>query len=345
VTERPDLVFGAFLVLAATAAAVLLGALIEAGVQGVAGVAAVSAGLVSACILFAIELRQFPPALVVVSLIAVASGTALLRALRSVWREQRLLRALPVVALADSEYGDLLPSRPAGVDICVLHSHRQGAFCAGLLRPRIVVTTALLDGLDDEERQAVLVHELSHAGRRGPLKLAFGRLAVRTLFWVPVLRDLADRYLLLTELAADRAAVAATSPAALAGALSQVLTTPAFVGSVGLADHAAARIDRLFDARAKLPRLVSPARAALTLLAMGTVAALVYSSPHLSSSESMQLHTMSVTLLAHHVQARLIGFAITALTVSIVLAGARRLVGRRPRRGLRGLRTEQRRST
>lgn len=123
-----------------------------------------------------------------------------------------------------------------------------------------------------------------------------------------------------------------------------MLTTPTFVGSVGLADHAAARIDRLFDARAKLPRLVSPARAALTVLAIGTAAALVYSSPHLSSSESMQLHTMSVNLLAHHLQARLVGLAITALTVSILLAGARRLVGL-PRRRLRGLRPAQRRAT
>jgi hypothetical protein len=329
-TERPGLIFGAFLVLSAAAAAALLGALVEAGLQGVAGVGAVSLGLVSACILFAIELRQLPPALVVVALTAVASGVALVRALRSICREQGLIRALPVVGLTESDYCGAL-SNSQDVDIYVLRSRRQGAFCAGVLRPRVVITTALLDALDPDERQAVVVHELSHARDRGPLKLTLGRLAARTLFWVPVLKDLVDRYLLLTELAADRAAIAATSPAALAGALSQVLATPTFVGSVGLADHAAARIDRLFDARAKLPRLIRPARAAVTTLALGVVAALAYSSPRLSSSESVQLHTMSVNLLAHHVQARMVGFAVTALAVSLVFTGARRLLDR-PRR-------------
>lgn len=332
-SERPDLVFGAFLVLAAAAAALLLGALVEIGLQGVTDIAAVGAGLASACVRFAVEVRRLPLALVVVSLTTVAAGVALVRGLCCIWREQRLVRALPLVPLAESDYRDAVPT-PGEGRIYVLDSSRHRAFCAGLLRPRVVLTSALLDGLDAEERRAVVVHELSHARGHGPLKLAFLRLAVRTLFWAPVLRDLVDRYVLLTELAADRAAIARTSPSALAGALSQVLTTPKLVGSVGLADHAAARIDRLFDTHARLPRLISPLRAAATVLALGVAAALAYSSPRLSSSESMQLHAMSVDLLAHHVLARLAGFGITVLAVSLVVAGVRRRAA--PRRRGRG---------
>jgi Zn-dependent protease with chaperone function len=324
VTERPDVIFGAVLVVAAVAAAALLGVLVEIGLQGVAGIAAVSAGLVSACTRFAFELRDIPPALVFVSLTAIASAVALGRALRGVWREQRLIRTLPLVALAESSYRGTLPSA-ADLDIYVLRAHWQGAFCAGVLRPRVVVTSELLDALDPAEREAVVAHELSHARGRGPLKLVLGELAVRSLFWVPVLRDLVDRHLLLTELAADRAAVAATSRGALAGALSQVLQPPRLAGSIGFADHAAARIDRLFDPSAKLPRLITPARAALTVLALATAAMLVYSSPRLTSSESLQLHAMTINLLAHHLQARLIGFALTALTVAGMVAGVRRL--------------------
>ena len=267
-SERPNLIFGAFLALAGAAAAVLLIGLAEAGAGGAAGFAAVSAGLVSACIRFAIELRELPPALVLVSVTAVASGVALLRALCSIWREQRSIRALPVIPLAESDYRDALLV-PRGAEVGVLRSRRQGAFCAGLLRPRVVMTSALLDALDPDERRAVVEHELSHARGGAPLKLMLGHVAVRTLFWVPLLRDLADRYVLLTELEADRDAIAATSPSALAGALSEALEAPAIVGSAGLADHAAARIDRLFDARAKLPQLITPARAALTLLRRG----------------------------------------------------------------------------
>jgi hypothetical protein len=151
------------------------------------------------------------------------------------------------------------------------------------------------------------------------------------LFWVPLLRDLADRYVLLTELEADRDAIAATSPSALAGALSEALEAPAIVGSAGLVDHAAARIDRLFDARAKLPQLINPQRAALTLLAVVTVAAVAYSSPRLSSSQSARLHAMSVNLLAHHLQARLVGLAVTAVGIALLVVALRRLPARRHR--------------
>jgi Zn-dependent protease with chaperone function len=322
VSERPDLIFGVFLALAGAAAAALLVGLAEAGAGGAAGFAAVSAGLVSACIRFAIELRELPPALVLVSVIAVASGVALVRVLCSIWREQRAIRALPVIPLAESGYHDAL-TVPPGVEVGVLRSRRQGAFCAGLLRPRVVITSALLDALDPDERRAVVEHELSHARAGAPLKLMLGHVAVRTLFWVPLLRDLADRHVLLTELEADRAAIAATSPSALAGALSQALEAPAIVCSAGLADHAAARIDRLFDARAKLPQLLTPARAAFTFFAVAMVAAIAYSSPHLSSNQSAQLHAMSVNLLAHHLQARLLGLAVTALAITLLVVALR----------------------
>jgi Zn-dependent protease with chaperone function len=327
VTERPDVIFGTVVVVAAAAALALLGVLVEVGLQGAAGVAAIGAGLVSACILLAFELRDVPPGLVLVSATAIASLVALVRAARGVWREQRLLRALPSVALRDSAYRDTVPDDPQ-IDVHVLDARRQGAFCGGVLRPRVVLTTGLLDALDPAERAAVVAHELSHARQRGPLKLALGQLVVRAFFWVPVLRDLVERYLLLTELAADRAAIAATSPAALAGALSQVLETPKLAGSIGFADHAAARIDRLFDPHAKLPRLLTPARVALTGVTLGAAGVLVYSSPRLTSRQSEQLYSMRVNLLQHHLQARLIGFAITVAVVTGVIACARRLAHR-----------------
>jgi hypothetical protein len=135
VTERPDVIFGAVLVVAAAAAAALLGVLVEIGLQGVAGIAAVSAGLVSACTRFAFELRDIPPALVFVSMTAIASAVALGRALRGVWREQRLIRTLPLIALAESGYRGTIQSA-GDLDLYVLRTHWQGAFCAGVLRAR-----------------------------------------------------------------------------------------------------------------------------------------------------------------------------------------------------------------
>jgi Zn-dependent protease with chaperone function len=334
VTERADLVLAAFLVLTAVALATLIGALAAIGFRGLTGVAAVGAGLASACVLLAAELRQLPVGLLVVAAAAVASAVAFAFAARAMWREQRLIRALPIVPLAHSDYGDALP----GVDdagIYVLPSRRQRALCVGVLRPRIVVTSGLLEVLDDDERTAVVAHERSHVDARAPLKLALVRLVARTLFWAPVLRDLGARYVLLSELAADRAATEATSPAALAGALSQALTTPALAGSAGFADHAGARIDRLFDERARLPRIVTPVHAGATAAALAIVAALAVSSPRPSAGASARLHARLGNALAHHLEARLIGLAITLVVAALAFAAVRRLA-QRPRPAHRG---------
>jgi hypothetical protein len=42
----------------------------------------------------------------------------------------------------------------------------------------------------------------------------------------------------------------------------------------------------------------------------------------------VQLHAMSVNLLAHHLQARLLGLAITALTAGLLLTAVRRIADR-----------------
>ena len=99
-SERPNLIFGAFLALAGAAAAALLIGLAEAGAGGAAGFAAVSAGLVSACIRFAIELPDLPPALILLSVTAVASGVALVRALCSIWGDTSICSTPIEVATA-----------------------------------------------------------------------------------------------------------------------------------------------------------------------------------------------------------------------------------------------------
>src|SRR5439155_11231579 len=85
-------------------------------------------------------------------------------------------------------------------------SQSVNAFCAGIVRPRVLVTRGLLERLDSEEQRAALSHELEHAASHGPLKVALARIATRTLFWFPALGDLLERYILLSELEADRAA-------------------------------------------------------------------------------------------------------------------------------------------
>jgi Zn-dependent protease with chaperone function len=123
---------------------------------------------------------------------------------------RRLRRALPVL--------DRLPGHD---HVWVIHGERPHAFCAGLLRPVVYVSTGAIQELGDEELEAVLAHEHLHRVRRDPLRIASARVLGEALFFLPVLRRLAARYATLAELAADEHAVAAhggdTSP--LAGAM------------------------------------------------------------------------------------------------------------------------------
>ena len=98
--------------------------------------------------------------------------------------------------------------RPLG-DAWVVPDERPRAFCAGLIRPRVYVSSGAVALLDESALHAVLAHERHHASRRDPLRLAAGRVIARALFFVPGLGELARRQQALAELSADERAIAA----------------------------------------------------------------------------------------------------------------------------------------
>jgi BlaR1 peptidase M56 len=110
--------------------------------------------------------------------------------------------------------------RPEG-DAWVIDDARPQAFCAGLVRPRVYISTGALAALDDAGLAAVVAHERHHALRRDPLRLAGTRVLASALFFLPSLRLVVQRQQALAELGADEAAVASAGGdrAALAGAM------------------------------------------------------------------------------------------------------------------------------
>jgi Zn-dependent protease with chaperone function len=106
------------------------------------------------------------------------------------------------------------------------------AFCAGLLRPRVVVTSGMVAALAAEELDAVLVHEAEHARRRDPARRLAGRAAADVLVWLPLVGWWTSRRLEDAELAADRAAIDRVGRTALARAL-RATAAPAAAAAVG----------------------------------------------------------------------------------------------------------------
>jgi hypothetical protein len=198
-----------------------------------------------------------------VVLVLAALGAAVLAlALRGVLREfrasrtfARAMRARDVRALGD---------------VFVFDDERAQAFCAGLWRPRVYLSTGAAALLPEDELRAVLAHERGHRDRSDPLRIAFGRVMARALFFMPVLMRLHDRYCAIAELAADDAAVRASggSPSALASAMLVFEGATHPDASVGIAPE---RVDHLLgrDVPSPLPLVLGAiALASAVLIAL-----------------------------------------------------------------------------
>lgn len=322
-SERPNVVLGALLTGAGIVASLVAAGLLVLSEAGAQTIGATLVGALSACIFFLFGLEHIPFSSLAIVFFAAASGVGLARALRAYRRERRLLAALPLTPIVTGPLHE--STARAGIGLFALHSSRPAAFCAGLLRPRLVVSTGLLERLDAEEQQAVVYHELAHARNREPLRCLLARLAARTFFWLPALGALLERYLLLKELVADREAVTRTSRAALAGALTQVIAQPTPAGAVGMSEFAAARIDRLFEPQARLPRLMRPRQLLMTGLAAGSlVLALAFPST-LGHDQSHQIWRMLSTMSLHGPPGMLAGFLLNIAALAALTSFARRI--------------------
>lgn len=126
----------------------------------------------------------------------------------------------------------------------VFEDERPLAFCAGLMRPRVYISTGALAMLDEAALQVVLRHERHHLRCRDPFRLAVGRVLSRALFFIPGIGGLVRDQQSLAELAADEWAIAAVPErrAALAQALLTFSDADTPGMSVGID---AARVDQL----------------------------------------------------------------------------------------------------
>lgn len=182
----------------------------------------------------------------VVLVLAALGAVVVCLAMRSAWRELR----------ASRRFARALRIRTVGRlgDASIFADEQAQAFCAGLLRPRVYVSTGAVRLLPKDQLRAVLAHERHHRDQHDPLRIALGRVMARALFFMPVLTRLHGRYCAIAELAADDAAVRADGgcPSALASAMLvfEQATHPA--GSVGIASE---RVDHLLgrDAPSSLP--------------------------------------------------------------------------------------------
>jgi Zn-dependent protease with chaperone function len=165
-------------------------------------------------------------AVTAVAFLGTLGGVRVIHHAAGLWRARLDLRRIARVSRrVDSPVGELLLA-PASRRFC---------FVAGLIRPRIFVSTAAWECLDDEERLAMLTHERAHADQGDMWKRsALGLLAT---FGAPVVAaHLVARWSRATERLCDhRAASAPGGPDPVARALVNLsgarATRPAISGA------------------------------------------------------------------------------------------------------------------
>jgi Zn-dependent protease with chaperone function len=138
------------------------------------------------------------------------------------------LRILRTMAFLDRAERKAIPFRDASrlpflEDVTVFEDRLPLAFTGGFLKPRVFVSTKLMDVLDEKELRAVILHESHHQESKDPLKGLIVSFLSDFLFFLPVSRFLKKAYSLTAEMTADAHSVGLKAePADLAGSLLKV---------------------------------------------------------------------------------------------------------------------------
>ncbi|MBE7520627.1 MAG: M56 family metallopeptidase [Thermoflexaceae bacterium] len=179
--------------------------------------------------------RRGPLVLVGYGAVALLTAWATLVLGRLTWRGSGELLAIQRQGrdLGHAEEVELCAGGQA-VAVRLLATDMAVAFSAGLVRPRIHVSGALLRRVSASELEATLLHELAHARRRDPLRCWLVELAVWSL-WFPRTSWLGPAYRAARESRADAVVVGAMNDdRPLLRALVRVDALSTSPGSCGL---------------------------------------------------------------------------------------------------------------
>lgn len=135
--------------------------------------------------------RSLVSALVLIALTGACVGSAAFAVARQGLRTHRAWAELanhqvpaPPAVIEAAAKAALVPPK-------VLRDDRAYCFCRALVRPEVVVSTAMIGALGPDELAAVFVHEGAHVARRDPLRAMVAHGAAAGLFFLPVMGDLA----------------------------------------------------------------------------------------------------------------------------------------------------------
>jgi Zn-dependent protease with chaperone function len=189
---------------------------------------------------------------------------------------QRILRTLAFVDRAERNAVPFRdnPRYPFLENVTVFEDRLPLAFTGGFLKPRIFLSTELVDILDGKELRAVILHESYHKRSKDSLKGLGVSFISDFLFFLPVSKFLKKTYHLTSEITADAYSVnSQADPLDLVGSLLKVqkLTGPAVSWFF---DPTMERAEHLLGRPSRIPLPIKKALLTIILLAISGFIAL-----------------------------------------------------------------------
>jgi len=121
-----------------------------------------------------------------------------------------------------------------------IDSEKQFAFCLGIRKPKIYISTALVSLLNIQEVEAVLRHERYHLENRDTLTMIVASIGESLLPFFPLISDFLHNYRIEREIKADKEAIQGLGDEKpLIAVLKKLLGTPsvAMVSVAAIADQ------------------------------------------------------------------------------------------------------------
>lgn len=122
----------------------------------------------------------------------------------------------------------------------LVESEKQFAFCLGIRRPKIYISTNLVNALTIQELEAVLRHERYHLDNKDTLTMLIASIGESLLPFFPILSDLLHNYRIEREIKADAEAIQGLADEKpIISVIKKLLNSPSVAISTvpAIADH------------------------------------------------------------------------------------------------------------
>lgn len=134
--------------------------------------------------------------------------------------------------------------------IAIIKRETPFALCFGFFKPKIYLSTKLLEITSVKEQETILRHEKHHLDQKDNLTMLFAQVVQNIFPFIPSIQDVVLNFRIERELEADQAAVCNYQKAHMISALKKLLlfeqsSQLAFIPSIASADTLEARIQSL----------------------------------------------------------------------------------------------------